>query len=98
MDAIRRQGYVTTWNSHQIYRRFSALLKKNDIPHYRFHDLRHYCASMLHAKGYPDAYIQARTGHASNEVLRQVYTHTLTDEARIITAEMLSDFDAVLNQ
>lgn len=98
MDAIRKQGYVTHWNGHQIYNRFSKLLKKYDIPHYRFHDLRHYCASYLHAKGYPDAYIQARTGHASNEVLRQVYTHVLDSEQREITAKMLADFDKVVNE
>lgn len=93
MDVIRKQGYVTHWNGKQIYKRYEHMLKKHGLPHYRFHDLRHYCASYLHAKGYPDAYIQARTGHASNEVLRDVYTHVLDDEQVIMTKKMMEDFD-----
>lgn len=96
MERIREQGYVTHWNPEQIYGKFSSLLRRNGIPHFRFHDLRHYGASYLHAKGYPDAYIQARTGHASNEVLRKVYTHVLTEEQKEISAEMISDFEKIL--
>lgn len=60
-------------------------------------DLRHTCASMLHAKGYPDKYIQARTGHASDEVLRRVYTHVLTNERQKIESEIVNDFEALLS-
>lgn len=96
MDEIKKQGYVTNLRPQVIYRRFVAICKKEGLPHYRFHDLRHYCASMLHAKGYPDAYIQARTGHSTMEVLRSVYTHTLTEESARINAEMLSNFNDLL--
>lgn len=97
MDTIRRQGYVTHWNPQQIYEHFCSLLRKAGIRHFRFHDLRHYCASYLHAKGYPDIYIQARTGHASDQVLRQVYTHVLTDEQAEISKRMLNDFQNLMS-
>lgn len=40
-----------------VVKRFTDILKKVGLPHFRFHDLRHYCASIRHALGIPDAYI-----------------------------------------
>lgn len=97
MNIIKKQGYVTCWNSKQIYLQFSRLCRDCGIAHYRFHDLRHYCASLLHAKGYPDAYIQQRTGHATADVLRNVYTHTLTEEKKKIESNMLKDFSMLIS-
>lgn len=50
----------------------------------RFHDLRHYGATFLHAQGVPDKYIMQRGGWSSVATLQKIYTHTLpevTDEA-----------------
>lgn len=92
MARIREQGYVTTWDGGLIYKHFERFLKKYNLQPCRFHDLRHYGASYLHAKGYPDAYIQARTGHATAGVLRNVYTHTISDEEEEMTAHMMEDY------
>lgn len=54
------------------------------LPHFRFHDLRHYSASIQHALGIPDAYIMQRGGWKNDGVLKQVYRHTLEEK----TAEM----------
>lgn len=107
MEQIRAQGFfekegfegrfVVSFTPKQLTNKFTWLLSSNGITHFRFHDLRHYCASMLHAKGYPDAYIQARTGHAGTEVLRRVYTHALSDERVRIEAEMMEDFSRLLS-
>ena len=45
----------------------------------RFHDLRHFACSRMHALGIPDQYIQERGGWASAEVMRAVYRNTLSD-------------------
>ena len=45
-----------------------------------FHDLRHYCASIQHAMGIPDAYIMQRGGWGSDAVLKNVYRHALSDK------------------
>ena len=47
------------------------------IPHFDFHDLRHYCASVQHALGVPDAYIMQRGGWGNDRVLKEVYRHAL---------------------
>ena len=46
----------------------------------RFHDLRHYAASILHAIGVPDAYIMERGGWGSDTVLKRVYRNALSDK------------------
>lgn len=96
MAAIEEQGYVTNYTPNGIYQRFKRICREVGIQGVRLHDLRHYCASMLHAKGYPDAYIQARTGHSTAEVLRIIYTHALDDEQQRITQAMLNDFNQLL--
>ena len=47
----------------------------------RFHDLRHYAASIMHALGVPDQYIMDRGGWKSDTVLKAVYRNTLSDRA-----------------
>lgn len=48
---------------------------KLGIPHFRFHDLRHYYASMAHSLGIPDSYIMRAGGWSSDYVLKRVYRH-----------------------
>lgn len=48
----------------------------------RFHDLRHYAASTMHALGVPDQYIMERGGWKSDAVLKAVYRNTLSDRSK----------------
>lgn len=51
----------------------------------RFHDLRHYMASILHALGVPDAYIMERGGWSSDRILKDVYRNSLSDKMNSFT-------------
>lgn len=51
----------------------------------RFHDLRHYSVSIMHAIGIPDQYIMERHGFSSDTVLKAVYRNTLTDKSNQFT-------------
>lgn len=73
-------GRITQLYPNNITDHFIALLKWAGIPHFRFHDLRHYCASIQHALGIPDAYIMERGGWGNDTVLKNVYRHTLSDK------------------
>lgn len=46
----------------------------------RFHDLRHYCASLMLALGVPDLYAMERMGHSPTHMLKSVYQHTMKDK------------------
>lgn len=74
-----KSGQIVNLLPSQISDRFSDVLKRAGIPHFRFHDLRHYNASVSHALGIPDQYIMKRGGWASDAVLKNVYRHTMSD-------------------
>ena len=64
----------------------------------RFHDLRHYAASILHAIGVPDQYIMQRGGWSTDGTLKNVYRNTLADKSKEFTQRGNEHFtDAVLN-
>lgn len=48
----------------------------------RFHDLRHYAASIMHALGIPDQFIQERGGWKTDATLKAVYRHALSDQSK----------------
>lgn len=82
MDKISgRNGRIIHLKPNQISDRFIDLVARSGLPHFRFHDLRHYCASIQHALGIPDAYIMQRGGWGSDTVLKQIYRHALSDKS-----------------
>lgn len=83
-------GKITTLTPNNITDRFNVALKQARLPHFRFHDLRHYSASIQHALGIPDAYIMRRGGWVSDGTLKTVYRHALDDK--------IIEMDAIANQ
>lgn len=75
-----KTGRIVQLKPNQISDRFIDIVARSGLPHFRFHDLRHYCASIQHALGIPDAYIMQRGGWGSDTVLKQVYRHALSDK------------------
>lgn len=75
-------GNITELNPAMISNRFRRILASEKITPFRFHDLRHYSASMLHAMDVPDQYIMQRGGWGSDAILKQVYRHTLEEEEK----------------
>lgn len=59
---------------------FSRICAKCNLPHYRFHDLRHYFASTLLSLNVPDKYAMELMGHSTSDMLKK-YQH-LQDTAR----------------
>ena len=78
------RGRIIQANPDQISGRFRRLKKKLGIP-CRFHDLRHYAASIMHALGVPDQYIMDRGGWRTDTVLKQVYRDVLEDKKNEFT-------------
>ena len=73
-------GYVISESTPTaLSDRLTRVLMREELPHFRMHDLRHYSASILHAIGVPDQYIMARGGWKTDNVMKRVYRDTLTD-------------------
>ena len=93
IDLIHKQGFVTEMTPRVLSEAFRYFLERNGIEHFRFHDLRHYGASALHAIGIPDAYIMQRGGWATDTVLKSVYRHTLDDEQKVLSDKANDHFN-----
>lgn len=57
---------------------FKKLLKDNGLPHIRFHDLRHFNASLMMRYNIPDTIAAGRLGHAQVEMTRK-YQHSSSE-------------------
>lgn len=81
LEIIQRQPktdeYLVHLSGQAMYKAFSRLCEKLGLPHYRFHDLRHANASIMLALGIPNRYAQERMGHATDNMLKAVYQHTM---------------------
>ena len=91
-------GKVTDLNPDQITQKFGAIIRENDLSHFRFHDLRHYCASIMHAMNIPDVYIIQRGGWETPEVMKKVYRHALASKASEADKKINSYFSGLLQQ
>lgn len=90
-------GKITPLNPAQISDRFSDVLKRAEVPHFRFHDLRHYCASIQHAIGIPDVYIMQRGGWGNDGVLKSVYRHTMEEKVQEMNQKANNYFSNLCN-
>jgi len=73
--------YVFKWPDGHPYSpdyatdKFSKLLKKHGLPHIRFHELRHSCASYLINIGFNLKDIQEWMGHSDIKMTANIYGH-----------------------
>ena len=81
IDKIKEQGYITHCNPDTITGNFSRHLVRHGLPHFRFHDLRHFAASFLLAANIPPVYVMERGGWESDQAMKR-YIHIL-DKQRI---------------
>lgn len=63
-----------------IYKRFSRILEKAGVQHYRFHDLRHANAAAMIRLGINAKYAMERNGWATDYMYKQVYGYIMDDK------------------
>lgn len=91
---IKKQGYVTKLTPDAISDQFRVLLDSEGLPHFRFHDLRHWCASYLHSQGMSDVSIMKRGGWSTDSTLKSVYRHVLADQDKKQTELAIEKFNS----
>lgn len=80
--------YVFTWddgrmlNPDYVTRKFSQVLKAHNLPHIRYHDLRHTTASLLIAKGYDLKRVSEWLGHSDIGTTANIYGHLSFDNKK----------------
>lgn len=63
-------------NGNNYSNRFRKFLKRNNLPHTRFHDLRHFNATMMLKNGISDKEAAERLGHSDTNMTKK-YQHVL---------------------
>lgn len=89
-----REGKIFDANPQQIEGRFLRAINSLGFK-FRFHDLRHYCASFLHSEGVPDKTIMQRGGWTSVSTLQQIYQHSLAEKEQQANEIMERKFDSL---
>ncbi len=90
--------YIFKWENGEplkpdyISRSFKKLLKKYNLPHIRFHDLRHSCASILVANGFTLKDIQEWLGHSDIQTTANIYAHLDIERKSNIMKSMTDNF------
>lgn len=82
-DAVinkKATDFVVDINPSVITLRFIKIIKNNGFQHFRFHDLRHYNASVMLALNTPDKYAMERGGWSTMSVMKERYQHTFSEE------------------
>lgn len=94
-------SYVFKWADGHTYspdyvsHRFNDLLKKHNLPHIRFHELRHSCASMLISMGWTLKDVQEWLGHSDIQMTANIYSHLDIGRKANIAASLTDKFEAV---
>lgn len=94
----QENSYVFKWPDGHTYspdyvsHRFNDLLKKHNLPHIRFHELRHSCASMLIAMGWTLKDVQEWLGHSDVKMTANIYAHLDTARKTNIAEALAQKF------
>lgn len=80
LPKVNLTDYICPMSASAIYENFIRICEKAGVKPCRFHDLRHFAASEAHSLGVPDKYAMRRMGHATDNMLKTVYQHTMRDK------------------
>ncbi len=83
----------TPLDAATVTRSFQRALKAADLPHHRFHDLRHSAATFLLSQGFTLEDVKSLLGHSSIVLTSNTYGHVLEQRQRQVAMGM----DAVLS-
>lgn len=89
--------YIIHYNRNQLYKCLERACNSLGLPRYRFHDLRHYQASVMLMLGVPDKYAMERMGHASTNILKNVYQHTMASKSEEVATQVDTFFSKSLH-
>ena len=93
----QENDYVFKWADGHPYspdyisHRFNRLLKKHGLPHIRFHELRHSCASLLIDMGFTLKDVQEWLGHSDIKMTANIYSHLDSARKNTIAAMLMQN-------
>ncbi|MDP4179074.1 MAG: tyrosine-type recombinase/integrase, partial [Bacillota bacterium] len=83
--------FIFQQDPHSFTKKYCRIIKGGNLPHIRFHDLRHYHASLLYKNEVPDQYAAERLGH-DVWVLKKTYQHLGLEETKELDEKVKNMF------
>ena len=81
-----------SFDPRNVNRHFSRALKQASLPHQRFHDLRHGCATLLLAQGVHPRVVMDILGHSQISLTMDTYSHVIPE----LQQQAASEMDSIL--
>ena len=97
MSQPHRDEHIVHLSGHAIYNGFVRICQKAGVPHFRFHDLRHLNASVMLAENIPDKYSMKRMGHATSNMLKTTYQHTIKEKENAFDKIIDGHFEGIFD-
>ena len=99
MDALPKEGRVVSLSPAKISDHFRELLKRSGNTQFRFHDLRHYAASIAASSsvGASAETIKARGGWSTDSVMKRIYINQIGDEVDKDTQNVISFYERMVD-
>lgn len=79
IDEMPKSGLLVDYRPDEITKWFGRVLKKSDLPHFRFHDLRKHAVSLMASQGVSMASIKEIGGWSNLQTPQQIYIKALAD-------------------
>lgn len=86
---------MVSLSPNHITDRYFDLSNRLNLPA-RFHNLRHYHASVMLREGVPEKYIVADMGHSSFDMVKRVYGHVMQERKEEISSAMAVHAESIL--
>lgn len=93
-SADRCKGSISPYRTPSgVLRAFHTICRKNGIPEYKMHELRHAYASLMLLEGVADKYAMERLGQSTPYMIKNVYQHTFKSEQDAISEKLNNAFE-----
>ena len=92
INALPKDGPLVKIDPKTISNRFYKVLRRLDIETFRFHDLRHYSASIMHALGASNEIIMHRGGWSNDRALNDHYRGNMSEYDSAFTKKLNKHF------
>ena len=92
INALPETGNIISINPSRVSDRFAKYLRRLEM-HFRFHDLRHYSASIMHELGASNETIMHRGGWSNDFTLNNHYRGVMDEYERDFTKKLNNHFE-----
>jgi integrase len=87
-DLVFTNEYGLPLDETYVTKHFQRLVKATGLPHMRFHDLRHSCATLLLVQQVPMKFVQELLGHSTMKMTSDLYSHIVPEIRRETASAM----------